>query len=132
MLVKFATGLLALVMLVGAVGVLAADDKDKDKDSDKATSVTGCLQKGEGANEFMLTGSDGSTWEIKSDSVDLASHVGQTVTVSGDRSKEHAKAHEMKEKTKSEMQERGMDKNATEHGHLNVSNVTKVSDTCKQ
>ena len=130
MLVKFATGLLALVMLVGAVGVLAADDKDKDDNT--AKTVTGCLQKGESANEFMLTGSDGSTWEIKSDSVDLASHVGQTVTVSGDRSKAHAKTHEAKEKAKSEMQEHGMDKNATEHGHLTVGNLTKVSDKCSQ
>jgi hypothetical protein len=131
MFVKFATGLLALAMLVGAVGVLAADGQDKDNDN-TAKTVTGCLQKGESANEYMLTGTDGSTWEIKSDSVDLASHVGQTVTVSGNRSKVHAKAHELKEKTKSEAQEHGMDKNATEHGHLNVSNVTKVSDSCKQ
>lgn len=127
---SIASGLIALVMLIGAVGVATAT-ADKDKDDSKARNLTGCLQKGEGANEYMLTAKDGSTWEVRSDSVDLASHVGHTVTITGTASAAHAKAHEMKEDAKSEMQEHGMDKGATEHGHLKVTNLAMVSDSCK-
>jgi hypothetical protein len=43
----------------------------------------------------------------------------------------NAAMHGAKEKTKDEMKEHGMDKSATEHGHLNVKSVTMVSDSCK-
>jgi hypothetical protein len=36
----------------------------------------------------------------------------------------------MKEDTKEEMKEHDMDKHATEHGHLTVTDLTMVSDTC--
>jgi hypothetical protein len=39
-------------------------------------------------------------------------------------------AHGMKEDTKEEMKEHGMEKGATEHGHLTVTDLTMVSDTC--
>ena len=45
--------------------------------------MTGCLAKGDSAKEFMLTGSDGSTWEVKSSKVALGEHVGHTVTATG-------------------------------------------------
>lgn len=125
---RIASGLIALLMFVGAVGVATAGDKDRD--DQKVRTLTGCLAKGDGSNEFVLNAKDGSTWELRSDSVDLARHVGQTVTITGTASELHAKAHEMKEDAKSEMQEHGMDKNATEHGHLKVSKVTKDSNTC--
>jgi Protein of unknown function (DUF5818) len=130
MYLKIASGLIALLMLIGAVGVAAAAN-DKDKDDKKASTLTGCLQKGDGAKEYKLTAKDGSTWELRSDRVDLAPHVGHTVTIHGTRSALHAEAHEAKEKTKSEMQEHGMDKNATEHGHLKVTKLTMVSDSCQ-
>jgi len=37
----------------------------------------------------------------------------------------------MKEDAKEEMKEHGMNKHATESGHLTVTNVTTVSDTCQ-
>jgi hypothetical protein len=40
-----------------------------------------CLEKTEDANEYQPTTKAGGTWEIKSDSVKMAPHVGQTVTV---------------------------------------------------
>jgi len=42
----------------------------------------------------------------------------------------HHKAHAMKEDTRAEMEEHGMDKGAKEHGHLTVADLTMVSDTC--
>lgn len=72
----------------------------------------------------------GGTWEVKSDSVDLAPHVGHTVTVTGVVS--NATMHGMKEDAKAEAKEHGMDKKSTEHGHLTVTAVKMVSDSCKK
>ena len=93
-------------------------------------TLTGCIQKGEDMNEYELLGQDGSTWELKSDAVDLASHVGHTVTITG--AVAHAKMHGMKEDTKREAQEHGMDKSGTEHGHLTVTNLSMVSESCSR
>jgi hypothetical protein len=128
MFLRIATALIALTMLAGAAGLSASD---KDKAGDKTATLTGCLQKGDGANEFALTAKDGSTWELRSDSVNLAPHVGHTVTITGTRSGAHAKAHEMKEGAKEEMKEHGMTKSATEHGHLTVTKMKHVSDSCQ-
>jgi hypothetical protein len=40
--------------------------------------------------------------------------------------------HEAKEKVKDEMKEHDMDKGATEHGHLKVTSVGIVSDSCER
>jgi hypothetical protein len=105
----------------------ATQDTTTDKSADVRT-VTGCLQKSEGGNEYQLTGRDGSTWELHSDAVDLASHVGHTVTITG--AVRNAAAHGMKEDTKREAQEHGIDKSATEHGHMTVTHVKMVSGSC--
>ena len=47
-----------------------------DKDKDSTRTVTGCLQKTDQAKEFLLLGNDGSSWEVRSDTVSLADHVG--------------------------------------------------------
>ncbi len=128
MKVRIAAGMIFFLMLAGAFASAQSRDKDTDK---TARKITGCLQKGDQANEYVLTAKDGSTWDLRSDSVDLAPHVGHTVTITGTASRLHAKAHEMKEETKEEMHEHGMAKSDTEHGHLKVSNLTMVSKTCK-
>ena len=103
-----------------------------DKDAKTVRTLTGCLQKGDGANEFVLTEKDGSRWELRSESVKMAPHVGHTVTITGTAGRAHAKAHEMKEEVKGEMKEHGIDKHTTERGHLKVTNLTMVSDTCQR
>jgi hypothetical protein len=125
---KIVTGIIALSMFAGAAGLATAQDTTKTTHK-KTRTLTGCLQKGEDANEFNLTAKDGGTWEIKSDSVKLDEHVGHTVKVVGVVS--DATAHGMKEDTKDEMKEHGMNKNATEHGHMTVTDLAMVSDTCK-
>jgi hypothetical protein len=126
---KIAVGVIALFMFVGAAGQAMAQDTTKTAHK-KTRTLTGCLQKGEDANEYNFTAKGGGTWEIKSDSVKLGDHVGHTVTITGVVS--NAKEHAMKEDTKDEMKEHGMDKNATEHGHLTVTDLTMVSDTCQK
>ena len=104
--------------------VLMAQDATKQDKSAEVRNVTGCLSKGDSATEFKVTASDGSTWEVKSKTVKLSPHVGQTVTVTGEVW--HPDMHGAKEKAKS-----AVDADAKEHGHLNVSKVEMVSDSCK-
>jgi len=126
---KIVTGAIALFIFAGAVGLATAQDTTKTTHK-KARTLTGCLQKGDDANEYNFTAKAGGIWEIKSDSVKLDEHVGHTVKITGVVS--NAKAHAMKEDTKDEMKEHGMDKNATEHGHMTVTHLTMVSDTCQK
>jgi hypothetical protein len=111
------------LLMVPARGV--AQDKSAD-----VRTLTGCLTKAEGAHEYKLTTEDGATWELHSKTVKLSPHAGHTVTVTG--KVRTADMHGAKEKAKGEMKEHGMDKDAKEHGHLNVTGVTMVSDSCKK
>ena len=125
---KMLAWIIAMFMLT-SIGLVTAQDATKTTHK-KTRTLTGCLQKGDDANEYNLTTAKGSTWEIKSDSVKLGEHVGHTVTITGVVS--NATAHGMKEDTKEEMKEHGMDKNATEHGHLTATAVSMVSDSCQK
>jgi hypothetical protein len=116
----FAASTLLLVPTIGS---------SEDKDSEVRT-LTGCLTKAEGSHEYKLTTENGGTWELHSKTVRLSPHRGHTVTVTG--KVRHADMHEAKEKAKDEMKEHGMDKDATEHGHLKVTSVSMVSDSCKR
>jgi len=44
-------------------------------------TLSGCLQQGAGANEYTLYGYNANSWELASNSVDLAAHVGQAVEI---------------------------------------------------
>jgi hypothetical protein len=126
---KIVTGVVALFIFAGLAGLAKAQDTTKATDK-KTRTLTGCLQKGEDANEYNLTAKGGATWEIKSDSVKLDEHVGHTVKVTGVVS--HYKEHAMKEDAKAEMKEHGMNKGAKEHGHMTVTDLTMVSDSCQK
>jgi hypothetical protein len=127
--IRIVTMLVALFMLAGAAELATAQDTTKTTHK-KTRTLTGCLQKGDDANEYNLAAKGGGTWEIKSDSVKLEEHVGHTVKITGVVS--NATAHGMKEDTKEEMKEHGMDKGATEHGHMTVTDLTMVSETCQR
>ena len=98
------------------------------KDKADVRDITGCLANGDNAKEFLLTGTDGSTWEVRSTKVNLASHVGQKVSVTGVVS--NATAHNMKEDAKDAAHDMGMNKTNDEHGHLTVTSVKTVSESC--
>ena len=57
-------------------------------------------------------------------------YVGHTVKIIGVVS--NANAHGMKEDAKEEMKVQGMDKHSTERGHMTVTDLTMVSDTCQK
>ena len=50
----------------------------------QAVEVTGCLQPGPVAKEYLLQASDGTTWGINETDMLLNNYVGRSVTVSGD------------------------------------------------
>src|SRR6266550_1009729 len=114
--------LLLCVILAGCTFGFAKEKAD-------IRDVTGCLSKGDSAKEFLLTGTDGSTWEVRGSKVALADHVGHTVTATGVIS--NATMHNMKEDAKDAAKDSGMTKSANEHGHLKVTAVKMVSESCK-
>lgn len=119
--------MLCLILICTASAWVMANDKDAKSDT---RSVTGCLSQGDSAKEFKLTANDGSTWELKSDKVSLAEHVGHTVTATGVVA--HATAHNMKEDAKDMAQDTGMKKDNRESGELKVTEVQMVSDSCSK
>lgn len=85
--------------------------------------VTGCLQKGTEPGEATITGADGKSYDLRSDSVKLDQHIGHQVTVTGTASPE----------TKVEEKKEGQVENASSKeaiGNLNVTDVKMISETC--
>jgi len=95
----------------------------------KPITVSGCLQKGDSADEFAITDDSGKTWELRSRTVKLAEHVGHTVTIAGVRHHE-TKAEEAKEQ-KTETKE-NKEAEAKKAGDLRVTSLKMVSDSCKK
>jgi hypothetical protein len=119
----------AFLLAFGGMGSVHAQDQ-KETTHKKVRTLKGCLTKAGDRNEYNLTGADGSTWEIKSDAVKLAPHVGHTVSVTGVVS--NAAMHGAKEDIKGEAKEHGVDKDATEHGHMTVTGLKMVSESCEK
>ena len=120
---------LACGLLLVSVGSSAQDTTSSGKSKAVIRTVTGCLAKGDSANEFVLNGKDGSTWKLDSDQVALAEHAGHTVTVKGVVS--NVTMHNMKEEAKDAAASAGAKKNNSEHGDMQVASLKMVSSTCK-
>jgi hypothetical protein len=113
---------IVLTLLV-SLTVLAQDATKPSDDQSKTKAVTGCLQKGDQADLFSITGEDGKSWDLRSSTVKLADHVGHQVTVTGSPTRE-AKAEEKKE---------GHVENAARKeglGELRVTDLKMVSPGC--
>lgn len=123
---KIAGATLALALM--SCSAWAQTNEPKKETHKNMRTVTGCMQKD--GDEYQVTAKDGSTWEVKSDSVDLAKHVGHTVTVTGAVS--NAALHGAKEDTKAAAKEHGVGTNSTEHGHMTVTNLKMVSGSCEK
>jgi hypothetical protein len=125
----------SIVFLVGIVLLSYAGSAfAQDKPKSKVRTITGCLTKAEGGDEYLLTGKNGSTWEVhsrdNSDSrVSLSDHVGHTVTATGVVS--NSNLHNLKEDAKDTATDAGVKKDNREHGHLTITAIKMVSETCK-
>jgi hypothetical protein len=121
--------LAGIILLSGYAGSASAQDKPKSK----VRTVTGCLSKAEGGDEYLLAARNGSTWELhskdsNSNTVSLSEHVGHTVTATGVVS--HSKMHNLKEDAKDTATDTGATRHHAEHGHLTVTNISMVSESC--
>jgi hypothetical protein len=130
-MVKNLSRVLFCVLFVGLLSAwMSAQDSDSNSKGEVRT-ISGCLTKSGNANEYLLTASDGSTWEIHANSsVDLAGNVGQQVQVKGVVS--HNKSHNMKEDAKQAANDAGANNNTAEHGHLKATDVQKTGTSCEQ
>ena len=115
-----------IMLLSGFNGLTSAQEKSKSK----VRTITGCLSKPKGGDEYLLTGKNGSTWEIHSKDSDiaLADHVGHTVRVTG--VVEHSKMHNMKEDAKDTAKDAGANNSTREHGHLAITSMKMVGGSC--
>ena len=94
-------------------------------------SVTGCLQKGDKPDMYKLVGKDGKTWDVMSDKISLAGHVGHTVTLTGVMM--HGDMSGMKDTSMSKMRmgdSSKMSGMSMSSGAMNVTAMTMVSATC--
>ncbi len=88
-------------------------------------TVTGCLQKGDEANEYSIT-DNGKTYGLRSTKVDLSKHVGHKVSVTG------TMRAESEESERSETSEKNEAKEGKEAGDIRVSNLKMISESCQQ
>ncbi len=110
---------------------VAQDTDTTAKSKDSVRTITGCLTKSGGGDEYLLTGNDGSTWEVHGNSsVDLASQVNHTVEAKG--VVKHDKMHNMKEDSKEMASDTGVKKDKGEHGHLTITDLHMVSESCQK
>lgn len=95
----------------------------------KPVKVTGCLQNGDEADEFVMTDKAGKKYELTSKSVKLAEHVGHTVTVKGSPVPEEKEEKEAK--GENEKQEERAEAKEYAGGHVVVSSLVMVSPKCR-
>ena len=119
---KMGLGLIALLACVCLLPLMSAAQDTKDTSQMTRYGVTGCLREGHDVNKYQLI-AENAKWDLKSDDVRLADHVGHKVKVNGVVSNQPF--HGMKEDLKAEVR-----KNPTETGVLTVTNLEMVSDSC--
>ena len=116
------SALLLFVIAFGAYVTPSASAQEKSAGS--KTTVTGCLQKGDEAGEYSITGEDGKTYGLRSKTVKLSEHLGHKVTITGTLRPESAET----EKGEAEEHEK---KEAAEAGDISVTDLKMVSDRCQ-
>lgn len=118
-----------MLVVLGSAWMFAQEKTDNKSNT---RTITGCLSKehDSSSNEYLLTASDGSTWEVRSDAVSLADHLGHTVSATG--VVRNSTAHNLKEDAKGAAADAHMKKGNNEHGHMTITDVQMVSKTCER
>ena len=110
------------MLLCVSLLVMGAVQDTEDKGRITRYWVTGCLQKGQDADEYLLI-AENAKWHLKSDNFRLADHIGRKIKVDGVVS--NAAFHGMKEDLKAEVE-----KHPVETGVLTITNLEIVSESC--
>ena len=75
----------AAIMFAGTFGTVTAQATSASKASYRTpVEVTGCLEQGPAAKEYVIRASDGTTWGIRESDMLMNNYVDHEVTVSGD------------------------------------------------
>ena len=74
--------LAALLCLMPITSVALSQSRESQEKEGKSVTITGCIAKGESADEFAIT-QGGKKYGLKSTKVKLADHLGHKVTVIG-------------------------------------------------
>lgn len=105
------TGALGFALAFGFTPRAESKDKAGAKITGQTITATGCLTKeAKEKNEYLITGEDGKTWGLKSNTVKLSDHLNHKVTITGKVTKGG---------------------HGNEAGDMNVSDLKMVSETCK-
>ena len=111
---------LAAVLALGICSFFtqAVAQSAKEKKGQTVT-ITGCVQKGEAADEFAIT-QNGKKYGLKSTSVKLADHLGHQVTVTGKITRAPGQGEE------GEKEEEG-----GEYADVQVTSLKMISTSCQ-
>jgi hypothetical protein len=105
------TGALGLTLAFGLTPRAESKDKAGAKITGQTITATGCLTKeAKEKNEYLITGEDGKTWGLKSNTVKLSEHLNHKVTITGKVTKGG---------------------HGNEAGDMNVSDLKMISESCK-
>ena len=115
--------LFALLAFTAFGAYITASAPAQEKSAGR-TTVTGCLQKGDEAGEYSITGEDGKIYGLRSKAVKLSEHLGHKVTITGTLRPESA------EKKQGEAAEH-QTKESEEAGDIRVTDLKMVSDKCQ-
>jgi len=113
----------ALLLFVFALGVYVTPSASAQGKAGSKT-VTGCMQKGDEAGEYSITGEDGKTYGLRSKAVKLSEHLGHKVTITGTLRPESA------EKKQGEAAEHET-KESQEAGDIRVTDLKMLTDKCQ-
>src|SRR5262249_34885913 len=108
-------GALALIVVFGLAIYVFSQTNGETK------SVTGCLQKGDEANEYSITDASGKMYGLRSSKVKLADHLGHKVTITGHLKRESDEDEEREEKGSKQK----------EAGDIQVTKLTMASASCQ-
>jgi SH3 domain-containing YSC84-like protein 1 len=98
----------------------------KDKLVSHRETVAGCLQKGDQAGTFSLTGDDGKIWSLRSNSINFDPIVGRQVKLTGSTRPTAVDAND--QTTREGQVEQASSKE--EYRDLHVAAITMISESC--
>ncbi len=121
--IRLVAALLAFVVVITIT--LAATQAKKSQGAKGTKTVTGCLQKGDEADEYSITDTDGKTYGLRSSTVKLSDHLGHKVTVTG------RLRPEREENEANEAKERNEQNEKREAGDIRVTSLKMISNSCQ-
>jgi len=116
-------------MLMGLMGSASAQDGLTTKPALSNTrTITGCLTMGD--DEFVLTADGGGIWQLQGNSVKLDGYTGNTVTITGVVL--NPAVHGSRVNAKREAKDQSVLRDATGYGHMTVTKLTWLSNSCEK